>query len=167
MLESKPFSHPQSHGLRSNPSLSTNRRSQQRRMTMALMLLLFALALVLFRDRDFWFPDDVQVQDDTERASLSATAKNVQRRHSRSKARGRGPIRLESVVDSLEVADRGPSVATTRMVSPLMEVEVLAADSHRKLRLGSNTVQVNLERASSLSRAKPGVVVDPNPSRLP
>jgi hypothetical protein len=50
------------------------------------------------------------------------------------------------------------------MLSPL-EIEVVAANSHRKLRLGSNIVQVDLEPASSLSRAKPRVV-DTNPSAL-
>ena len=130
---------------------------------MALVLLVFTLALVLFRDRDFWFPD--QVQDDTQQASLAATAKNVRRKHSTSKAHGRQPIHPGSVVDSVESADRGPSAGTTGMVLPPPEVEVVTAGSHRKLRLGSNIVQVDLERASSLSLAKPGVVVDP-PSGL-
>jgi hypothetical protein len=134
-------------------------------MALALMLLVFALALVLFRDRDFWFPDKVQVQDDTQQASLATTAKNVRQRHSTSKTDGRQRIRPEAVVDSLESEDRGPSVATARMMLSPLEVEVVAADSHRKLRLGSNIVQVDLERASSLSRAKPRAV-DPNPAAL-
>jgi hypothetical protein len=46
------------------------------------------------------------------------------------------------------------------MALPPVEVEVFAANSHRKLRLGSNIVQVDLERASSLSRARPNAVVD-------
>lgn len=117
------------------------------------MLLVFTLALVLFRERDFWFPEQVQVQDDTQQASLAATAKNVRHTHSSSKAHGKERIRPGTVVlDSVESADRGPSVA---MVSSPLEVEVVAAGSHRKLRLGSNIVQVDLERASSLSLAKP------------
>ena len=124
-------------------------------MEMALVLLVFALALVLFRERDFWFPDQVQVQDDTQQASLAATAKNVRHKHSKSKAHGRQPIDPGSVVDSVELADRGPSAGTQGMVLPPLEVEVVTASSHRKLRLGSNIVQVDLERASSLSFAKP------------
>jgi hypothetical protein len=134
-------------------------------MALALMLLVFALALVLFRDRDFWFPDKVQVQNDAQQGSLAATAKNVRQKHSTSNAHGRERIRPEAVVDSVESADRDPSVATARMMLSPLEVEVVAADSHRKLRLGSNIVQVDLERASSLSRAKPRVV-DTNPSAL-
>jgi len=122
---------------------------------MALVLLVFALALVLFRERDFWFPDQVQVQDDTQQASLAATAKNVRQKHSKSKAHGRQPIHPGSVVDSVELADRGPTAGMTAMVFPPPEVDVITAGSHRKLRLGSNIVQVDLERASSLSFAKP------------
>jgi len=135
-------------------------------MALALMLLVFALALVLFRDRDFWLPDKVQVQDDSQQASLAATAKNVRQKHSTSKAQGRERISPEAVVDSVESADTGASVATARMVLPPLEVEVVAADSHRKLRLRSNIVKVDLERTSSLSRAKPRAVVDPDPSAL-
>jgi hypothetical protein len=160
MLEWKLFSHPQNPVLSPNFSPSTNPRKQQRRMEMALVLLVFALALVLFRDRDFWFPDQVQVQDDTQQASLAATAKKVRQKHSRSKAHGRQPIHSGSVVDAVESANRDPSAGTTGMVLPPLEVEVLTAGSHRKLRLGSNIVQVDLARASSLCLAKPRVVVD-------
>jgi hypothetical protein len=165
MLESKLFSHPQNPVLSPNFSPSTNPTKQQRRMAMALVLLVFALALVLLRDRDFWFPDQVQVQDETQQASLAATAKNVRRKHSTSKAHGGQSIHPGSVVDSVESADRGPSAGMTGMVLTPPEVEVVTAGSHRKLRLGSNIVQVDLERASSLSLAKPSVVVDP-PSGL-
>ncbi|MGE5054644.1 MAG: hypothetical protein ACM3WP_10805 [Acidobacteriota bacterium] len=134
-------------------------------MTLALMLLVFTLAVVLFHDRDFWFPDELQVQDDTQEASLAATARNVRRKHSTSKAH-RERTRPEAAVDSVASADKGQSVATTRMVSSPLEVEVVAADSHRKLHLGSNIVQVDLERASSLSGAKPRVFVDSSPSGL-
>lgn len=155
MLESKLFSHPQNPVLTPNFSPSTNPSKQQRRMEMALVLLVFTLAVVLFHDRDFWFPDELQVQDDTQQASLAATAKKVRQKHSTSKAHGRQPIHSGSVVDSVELADRGPTAGTTAMVLPPLEVEVITAGSHRKLRLGSNIVQVNLERASSLSFAKP------------
>jgi hypothetical protein len=165
MLESELFSHPQDRVLSSNLSPTTNPRTQQRRMGMALILLVFALAVVLFHERDFWFPDEMQVQDDTQQASLAATAKGIRQRHSASKAHGRGRIRPQPAVDSVESADMGSSTGTTGMVLPPLEVEVVTAGSHRKLRLGSNIVQVDLERASSLSFAKPSVVVDP-PSRL-
>jgi hypothetical protein len=165
MLESELFSHPQNRVLSSNLSQTTNPRTQQRRMAMALILLVFALAVVLFHERDFWFPDEMQVQDDTQQASLAATAKGIRERHSASKAHGRGRIRPQPAVDSVESADRGPAAAMTRIVLPPPEVEVVTAGSHRKLRLGSNIVQVDLERASSLSLAKPSVVVDP-PSGL-
>jgi hypothetical protein len=166
MLESKLCSHPQNRALSSNLSQTTKPRTQQRRMAMALILLVFALALVLFHERDFWFPDEMQVQDDTQQASLAATAKGIRQRHSASKAHGRGRIRPQPAVDSEESADMGPSVATTRMVLSPLEVEVLAADYHRRLRLGSNIVQVDLARASSLSRAKPRVFVESSPSGL-
>jgi len=165
MLESKLLSHPQNPVLSPNFSPTTNPTKQQRRMAMALILLVFALALVLFHERDFWFPDEMQVQDDTQQASLAATAKGIRQRHSASRPHDRGRIRPQPAVDSVELADRGPSAGTTGMVLPPLEVEVVTAGSHRKLRLGSNIVQVDLERASSLSLAKPRVVVD-SPSGL-
>jgi hypothetical protein len=165
MLESKRFSHPQNRVLSLDLSQTTNPRTQQRRMAMALILLVFALAVVLFQERDFWFPDEMQVQDDTQQASLAATAK-IRQRHSALKAHGRGRIRPQPAVESVASADMGPSEATTRMVSSPLEVEVLAANYHRRLRLGSNIVQVDLARASSLSGAKPRVFVDSSPSGL-
>lgn len=164
MLESKAFSHSRNLVSDLNTLPITNQRKQQRRMATALMLLVFTLVLVLFHDRDFWFPEEVRVQDDTQQASLAATATNVRQKHPASKAHTRDRIRPEGIVDSAESADRGPSVAATAIVLPPQEVEVIAADSHRKLRLGSNIVQVNLERASSPSRAKPNVLVHTNPS---
>ncbi len=166
MLESKLFSHPQNPVLSSNLSQTTNPRTQQRRMAMALILLVFALAVVLFHERDFWFPDEMQVLDDTQQASLAATATGIRQRHPASKAHGRGRIRPQPAVDSVASADIGTSEATTRMVSSPLEVEVLAADYHRRLRLGSNIVQVDLARASSLSGANPRVFVDSSPSGL-
>ena len=166
MLGSKLYSHPQNPVLSSNLSQNTNPRTQQRRMAMALILLMFALAVVLFHERDFWFPDEMQVQDDTQQASLAGSARGIRQRHSASKAHGRGRIRPRPAVDSVASADMGPSVATTRRVSSPLEVEVLAADYHRRLRLGSNIVQVDLARASSLSGANPRVFVDSSPSGL-
>jgi hypothetical protein len=128
-------------------------------MAMALTLLVFTLAFVVFHDRDFWF-NQMQVQDDAQHATVAATARNIRQKHSTPKAHRREQNHPEPVVGSVELADMSPNAATTRMALPPVEVEVFAANSHRKLRLGSNIVQVDLERASSLSRARPNAVVD-------
>ena len=125
---------------------------------MALMLLVFTLALVVFHDRDFWL-NEVQVQDDTQHASLAASAKKIRQKHSTSKAHRSEQTGIGAAVGSAESADMGFNAATARIALPPLEVEVVAANSHRKLRLGSNIVQVDLERPSSLSQARP-VVVD-------
>jgi hypothetical protein len=148
MLESKPFSHPQHHPLGSYSLESTNRTRQQNRMALALILLVFTLASVVFHDRDFWL-NELQVQDDTQQASLAASAKNIRQRHSTSKAHRSEQARPKAVVSSVEKADMDPNAGLTRMALPSLEVEVVAANSHRKLRLGSNIVQVDLERLSS------------------
>lgn len=135
-------------------------------MAVALMLLIFTLAFVVYRDRDFWLPAEVPFQDNAQQASLAETSKSMQQRHSKSKAHGQERTRPGTVVRSIESSELAPDTATTSTTSPLLEVEVVAANSHRKLRLGSNIVQVNLERDSPLSQDKSNVV-EPSPSERP
>jgi TonB family protein len=134
-------------------------------MAAALILLVVTLTAVLYHDRDFWFPDDAQTQDDNDQASAVTPATNsALPQHSSAKAHSKEQRQAEPSAPSSEPADETrPPITVTRTVLPPLEVEVIAGNSHRKLRPGSNTVQIDLERGSAASRATPSVPADPEP----
>jgi protein TonB len=133
-------------------------------MAAALILLVITLASVLYHDRDFWFPDQVQTQDDEQQTtSTTATANTVPHKQSRARIDRKEQNHPTAAVATEVAEDAGPSITTTRTVLPPLDVEVVAGDSHRKLRPGSNSVQVDLARGSTLSRATPSVPVESEP----
>jgi TonB family protein len=152
-----------------SPSLTANRgrqKRQQRLMASALILLVITLVSVLYHDRDFWFPDQGQNQDENQQTvSATATANSVPHKQLREKVHGKvqnHPATVMAAEGSSE-EDTGPSITTTRTVLPPLEVEVIAGESHHKLRPGSNTVQVDLSRGSAPSLATPSIPADPEP----
>lgn len=145
-----------------SPSIIKSRGRQQRLMAAALILLVITLVSVLYHDRDFWFPDQAQTQEDDQQAApTAATANSVPHKESQAKEHAKEQIHPgASIAPKAELSeDSGTSVTTTRTVLPPLEVEVVAGDSHRKLRPGSNTVQVDLAHGSALSRATPSVPI--------
>ena len=148
-----------------NPLVTANRARQHRLMACALILLVGTLAAVLYHDRDFWFPDQAQTQEDAQQAASStATSTGVPRKQTRAKIHGKEQIHAGVPVATDVSEDSGTTITTTRTVLPPLEVEVVAGDSHRKLRPGSNSVQVDLARGSAASRATPTTVpADPDP----
>ena len=179
MLASKSISNP-SQRLSPHPSSSptgvslvsssrtTARGRQQRLMAAALILLLVTLVSVLYHDRDFWFPDQAQTQDeDQQAASTTPTVSKAVRKETRSKGYSKEqnhPAAAVTAEVAADTADAGPSTTITRTVLPPLDVEVVAGDSHRKLRPGSNSVQVDLARGSTLSHATPSVPVESEPT---
>ena len=123
-------------------------------MQAALVLLGVCLAVVLYRDRDFWFPDARQdVAQQTLQGSsatsgdkttiqgkqvISGTKKIVARR------KLTGPLETPTVT-SAQSANSGLPTTVTRTVLPPLEVEVVAGNSNRTLRPGSNSVRVDVE----------------------
>jgi TonB family protein len=168
MLESKPISRASQQVAPPSPSPTVNPRKQQRLMATALSLLVIALVSVLYHDRDFWFPDESQTQDDTQQTSpATATTSSAQHKQPSTKAHAKEQSHPEAAAEtngSPGADDSGTSITTTRTVLPPLEVEVIAGDSHRKLRPGSNTVQIDLERGSTPARATPSVPADPEPT---
>lgn len=135
-------------------------RKQQRMMVVALGLLLVALAFVLYRDRDFWFPDgeEAEAQPVTQPAVPSASVpasvpatKNVapsnalapHKNGRRPKTSARTPAPAEPAAAEPPAPANG--VTATRTVLPPLEVEVVAGDTHKTLRPGTNSVRVDLE----------------------
>jgi len=140
---------------------------QLRRLQVALVLLLVALAVVLVKDREFWFGSDEAMESDAassesvsraypEAAPASAgqlpsvkaaTAKNHLAPKT-STASATEPSHSEAAKpDSVtpgSVNPDSPVVATTRAVLPPMDVEVVAGDTHRIVRPGSNVARVQI-----------------------
>jgi TonB family protein len=145
----------------------------------ALCLLLLALGIVFWHDRDFWFPvaPDVESEEadnppaaaaapldqpdqpsDTSATPVPATnAPAIKRKHRRTRA-SRLATPKTAIADAHLVADddRPAGAVITRTVLPPLEVEVIAGDTHRTLRPGSNSIHVELQPG-----APPEPAVDP------
>lgn len=150
MLEPKTYIERAAHRLVPSSADPASQEPKQRRlMAAALSLLLLALVFVLYHDRDFWFPDGQEADDQSDQA-VQAMNKSTQappvpsRRNSKKKS----PIGKPQVNASAEAAtDAPPIIATaTRTVLPPLEVEVVAGDSHRRLKSSSNSVQVEVQQ---------------------
>ena len=143
---------------------SSHSPRQRRLMLAALVLLLVSLAVVLYRDSDFWFPDTQEA--DAELLSPSGTsdgspaaaapASSPAVATSRKKAGVRGAAPSNSQVSN-DFSDPGPVITATRTVLPPLEVEVVAGDSSRIMRPGSNAVRVDLQHPPTRQRPAPSV----------
>lgn len=133
-------------------SPSTNARKQQRLMLAALFLLVIALVSVLYRDRDFWFPDQQEVFQQAEPKPQVALAPSPVAHPAIHKDRtaSRRTSPPHSIVPEPEaVQEEGPTITAVRTPLPPLEVEVIAGESHRTLRPGTNSVQVDLQAGRS------------------
>jgi len=126
-------------------------------MVGSLCLLLVALSIVLWHDRDFWFPDssEADIDDPVEISPVVKTApahepaavsKLTPTAKSHRKARHASPkaeVANTTAAPALQIPP--PMVMTSRTVLPPLEVEVVAGDTHRVIRPGSNSLHVDLE----------------------
>ena len=125
---------------------------QRRLMVVALALLLIALGVVLYRDRDFWFPETQEADSEqpaqTTPASLApshpvdVTAKAAP---PAIPAKRRSISKPEPKPSSSPTPSAPVSATANRTVLPPLEVEVIAGDTHRTVRPGSNSVRVDLQ----------------------
>ena len=121
-------------------------RSQQRLMVGALVLLLVALGLLLYHDRDFWFPEtqEAEYQPEQSAPAIAATAHP-------SAANAAPAIARHTAKPPAKTAASAPppsppvNMTTQRTALPPLEVEVVAGDSHRQVRPGTNSVRVDLQ----------------------
>jgi TonB family protein len=121
-------------------------------MQIALALLLVALGSILYRNRDFWFPDTQEAESDQPAETSPAMAAPAQPAPVVAKAPALKPKRLTASNTKLETKDSNPAApstapatTTTRTVLPPLEVEVVAGDTHRTVRPGSNSIRVELQ----------------------
>jgi TonB family protein len=124
---------------------------QRRLMVVTLALLLVTLGGVLYWDRGFWFPDRQEAElDEPATATPTTTAAGTATRASGSlaKSKSHGPASTAPAAKAApSAAQPGPApvIAATRTVLPPLEVEVVAGDTHRTVRPGSNSVRVDLQ----------------------
>ena len=123
-------------------------------MAGSLCLLLLALGIVLWHDRAFWFPDTPEAEY-AQPAESSPVAKVASQQpsaaipHRAKAARQKQKIVLET--NTPAPTDSSPPGATisARTVLPPLQVEVVAGDTHRTIRPGSNAIRVDLQPETS------------------
>jgi TonB family protein len=117
-------------------------------MVVALTMLLVALGLVLYRDRDFWFPTTQEADQPLQSAPapVLATARRAEPAHQSSAHKG-NPHR--EPIAQIAIDNSTPPATVTRTVLPPLEVEVVAGDSHRTVRPGTNSVHVDLQASET------------------
>lgn len=134
---------------------------QRSLMVAALVLLLAGLGVSLYHYREFWFPDTEEAESDQSAASTSpaaqpapiagketssaANSSAVKSAASNSRHRTGANTKAEKNVVVDVPAPSMATATTTRTVLPPLEVEVVAGDSHRTIRPGSNSLRVDLQ----------------------
>jgi TonB family protein len=136
---------------------------QNFRLLIALSLLMFALAVVLIKDRDFWFGSEQAVESDSAADSVAknstpaptvvkpqvaSKAQTSASKHSNAAKTQSHPANKAAANEAV-LEQKAPVVATNRVVLPPLDVEVIAGDSHRTVRPGSNVAKVEIPTAPS------------------
>jgi len=132
---------------------------QRRLMVVTLVLLLSTLGAVLYWDRTFWFPDTQEA--DSDQPSQQTPARTAPAQQSvaasktttppiatpvvKAKSHGAGSAKVKPPAPATSAPAAPAAAATTRTVLPPLEVEVIAGDTHRTVRPGSNSVRVDLQ----------------------
>jgi TonB family protein len=130
--------------------LAPEDRRQRGLMMGSLCLLLIALSIVLWHDRKFWFPDTPEadsappVENSPAVKPASAQPLAAVARHGKA-AKSTHPVTSPANSPTPQTPATPGATITARTVLPPLEVEVVAGDTHRTIRPGSNSVQVNLE----------------------
>jgi len=125
-------------------------------MVGALCLLLLALGIVLYHDRDFWFSTEPEADAEQVESSPIANEAPIEQPPAMvttepipaAKRKHRSvPQAKVATADLTAPSDQpaGPVITATRTALPPLEVEVIAGDTHRTLRPGSNSVHVELQ----------------------
>jgi TonB family protein len=122
-------------------------KQQPRRLMLALALLLVALGGVVIKDRQFWFGTEQLTIDADEPAATQPVAKVPPTAKKTQPVTT--PAKKQILATKTQVEPQpieSPAVATTRTVLPPLDVEVIAGDSHKTVRPGSNTTKLEITR---------------------
>jgi len=146
----------------SQPSLSSK---QNLRLLIALSLLIVALVVVLVKDHEFWFGSYQVVESDAGSQSVAktaptavpaavpaksvpaaavATAKNHNAKTAVHPVVAPAKDASPASTDQASTDQVSPVVATNRVALPPLDVEVVAGDTHRTVRPGSNVAKVEI-----------------------
>ncbi len=126
-------------------------RQQPRRLMLALVLLLVALAGVVIKDRQFWFGTEQSTIDADEPAATQTVARVIPPAAKKMQPVATPAKKQVSVAKT--PAQPQPAIAATRTVLPPLDVEVVAGDSHKTVRPGSNTTKLEITRPAAASSA--------------
>jgi protein TonB len=140
---------------------------QRRLMVLTLVLLLSTLGAVLYWDRSFWFPDTQEADSDQPGEQVPSPTAPAQQTVAAAKTptpSTKAPHRAGSAKTKPPApttpTPAAPVAATTRTVLPPLEVEVIAGDTHRTVRPGSNSVRVDLQPGAPTQLAPEGGTSD-------
>lgn len=123
----------------------------------SLCLLLMALGIVLWVNRDFWFPggqEDAQEVESDQPLEGSPAIKSapqpsgaVAKGAPTAKPKRHIPITHGAAAAKAPApqSSPAPAVTSTRTILPPVEMEVVAGDTHRRVRPGSSSVRVDLQ----------------------
>jgi TonB family protein len=127
---------------------------QSRKKALALALLLAAFVALIVKDRQFWFGSDESDDADLAQPEVAAqTPAKAAPAAVEARPIAVSPARKQGASARVSQAERVESAvaATERTALPPLEVEVIAGDSRRTLRPGSNATKVEITNAGSPS----------------
>jgi len=137
-----------------SPRRPTENPRERRLMVVTLVLLLSTLGAVLYWDRSFWFPDTQEADFEQANEPVEARPAPAQQAVASTtpttapvvaKPHGNASSHMKTPAPTPPPAAAPEAATTTRTVLPPLEVEVIAGDTHRTVRPGSNSVKVDLQ----------------------
>lgn len=155
---------------------------QTARLMIALTLLLVALTVVLVKDREFWFgsetvaesnaPDSEEISHSSAAPAKAAQAPLTRTPSAKNKVASKTPTQAVAASSHKAAASpasetpvsnaAAPVVATNRVALPAMDVEVVAGDTHRMVRSGSNVAKVEIPTDSNRTATASAVNLQTN-----
>jgi protein TonB len=126
---------------------------------LALALLLVALAGVVIKDRQFWFGTEQLTIDAEEPTATQTVAKIVPPAAKKTQPLATAKKQTSTAKSSTNPLPADiPAIATTRTVLPPLDVEVIAGDSHKTVRPGSNSTKLEITRPATAAPAAAATV---------
>jgi TonB family protein len=141
--------------LKAKPTEVTEKQ-QPRRLMLALVLLLVALAGVVAKDRQFWFGNEQLTIDADEPAATQTLAKLIPPTTEKTQlvaVPAKKHLSTAKIAAEPQPAAEAPAVVATRTVLPPLDVEVIAGDSHKTVRPGSNSTKLEIARPAAAAPA--------------
>ena len=135
-------------------------QKQRRQMLIALGILLLAVVLLLLKDWHYWFPQTPSpiATEQLERSIVNSAPPVVAKVNQPSAPKSKAPAPATT-----PPANTPGIVATDRAVLPPLEVEVVTGSRHHAMKVGSNSVRVDMQSET----ADPQVTNNETPNSAP